>query len=32
MQEDFTRSLAKVRGVQANAEYAEAFEIYKWIA
>jgi N-acetylglucosamine malate deacetylase 1 len=31
MQEDFTRSLAKVRGVQANAEYAEAFEIYKWI-
>jgi LmbE family N-acetylglucosaminyl deacetylase len=31
MQEDFTRSLAKVRGVQASAEYAEAFEIYKWI-
>jgi N-acetylglucosamine malate deacetylase 1 len=31
MQEDFTRSLAKVRGVQCNAEYAEAFEIYKWI-
>ena len=31
MQEDFTKSLAKVRGVQANAEYAEAFEIYKWI-
>lgn len=31
MQEDFTRSLAKVRGVQANAQYAEAFEIYKWI-
>jgi N-acetylglucosamine malate deacetylase 1 len=29
MQEDFTRSLAKVRGVQANAQYAEAFEIYK---
>jgi LmbE family N-acetylglucosaminyl deacetylase len=31
MREDFTRSLAKVRGVQSNAEYAEAFEIYKWI-
>ena len=31
MQEDFTRSLAKVRGVQANAAYAEVFEIYKWI-
>ncbi len=31
MQEDFTRSLAKVRGVQANTDYAEAFEIYKWI-
>jgi N-acetylglucosamine malate deacetylase 1 len=32
MQEDFTRSLAKVRGVQCNAEYAEAFEVYKWIS
>lgn len=31
MQEDFTRSLARVRGVQANAGYAEAFEIGKWI-
>ena len=31
MQEDFIRSLAKVRGVQANSSYAEAFEIYKWI-
>jgi len=31
MQEDFTRSLAKVRGVQANTPYAEVFEIYKWI-
>jgi LmbE family N-acetylglucosaminyl deacetylase len=29
MQEDFIRSLAKVRGVQANVEYAEAFEIYR---
>jgi N-acetylglucosamine malate deacetylase 1 len=32
MQEDFIRSLAKVRGVQANAGYAEAFEVYKLIA
>ncbi|HEY6064442.1 MAG TPA: PIG-L deacetylase family protein, partial [Chitinophagaceae bacterium] len=32
MQEDFIRSLAKVRGVQCNHEYAEAFEIYKLIA
>jgi N-acetylglucosamine malate deacetylase 1 len=31
MQEDFIRSLATVRGVQANSKYAEAFEIYKWI-
>lgn len=31
MQEDFIRSLAKVRGVQCNHEYAEAFEIYKLI-
>lgn len=31
MQADFTRSLAKVRGVQCNSEYAEAFEIYKLI-
>lgn len=32
MQEDFIRSLAKVRGVQCNTEYAEAFEIYKLIS
>jgi len=32
MQEDFTRSLAKVRGVQANTEFAEAFEVYKIIS
>jgi len=32
MQEDFTKALAKVRGVQANTEFAEAFEVYKWIA
>jgi N-acetylglucosamine malate deacetylase 1 len=29
MQEDFIRSLAKVRGVQSNADYAEAFELYR---
>jgi LmbE family N-acetylglucosaminyl deacetylase len=32
MQEDFIRSLAKVRGVQCNSQYAEAFEIYKLIS
>jgi N-acetylglucosamine malate deacetylase 1 len=32
MQEDFTTSLAKVRGVQANTNYAEAFEVYKLIS
>lgn len=31
MKEDFIRSLAKVRGIQANSEYAEAFEVYRWI-
>jgi len=31
MNEDFIRSLARVRGVQANTEYAEAFEIYRWM-
>jgi LmbE family N-acetylglucosaminyl deacetylase len=31
MQQDFIRSLAKVRGVQCNSEYAEAFELYKVI-
>lgn len=31
MNEDFIRSLAKVRGVQCNSEYAEAFEVYKFI-
>jgi len=31
MKEDFIRSLAKVRGVQANTEYAEAFEVYRWM-
>lgn len=29
MQEDFIRSLAKVRGVQSNRELAEAFEVYR---
>lgn len=32
MQEDFIRSLAKVRGIQCNSEYAEAFEVYKLIS
>jgi LmbE family N-acetylglucosaminyl deacetylase len=32
MQEDFILSLAKVRGVQANTELAEAFEVYKLIS
>jgi len=32
MQEDFIRSLAKVRGVQCGSEYAEAFEVYKLIS
>ena len=31
-QEDFIRSLAKVRGVQANAAYAEAIELYKLVS
>jgi LmbE family N-acetylglucosaminyl deacetylase len=32
MQEDFIRSLAKVRGIQCNSMYAEAFELYKMIS
>lgn len=32
MQEDFIRSLAKVRGVQCNAPLAEAFELYRLIS
>jgi LmbE family N-acetylglucosaminyl deacetylase len=31
MDPDFIRSLARVRGVQANSPYAEAFEIYRWM-
>lgn len=31
-QEDFIRSLAKVRGVQCNHAYAESFEVYNIIA
>ena len=31
MQEEFTRALARVRGVQCQHNYAEAFEIYKLI-
>ena len=29
MQADFIRSLARVRGVQVNTDYAEAFELYR---
>lgn len=29
--EDFIRSLAKVRGVQSGHQYAEAFELVRWI-
>lgn len=32
MQEEFTRSLATVRGVQCNSSYAEAFELYRMIS
>ncbi|HOO99614.1 MAG TPA: PIG-L family deacetylase [Bacteroidales bacterium] len=28
---DFVRSLAKARGVQIGAEYAEAFEVIRWV-
>jgi N-acetylglucosamine malate deacetylase 1 len=31
MTDDFVRSLATVRGIQANSKYAEAFEVYRWI-
>ncbi len=31
MQDDFIRSLAQVRGIQANSNLAEAFEIYRMI-
>lgn len=30
MKPDFVFSLAKVRGIQCNAEYAEAFEVIRW--
>lgn len=29
--DEFLRGLARVRGVQINAEYAEAFEVLRWI-
>lgn len=32
MQEDFVRSLAKVRGVQCNSDFAEAFEVYRLLS
>lgn len=28
---EFFKGLAKVRGIQANADYAEAFEVIKWV-
>ncbi|MBO6794889.1 MAG: PIG-L family deacetylase [Balneolaceae bacterium] len=28
---DFFKGLARVRGIQANADYAEAFELIKWV-
>ncbi|TMI77651.1 MAG: PIG-L family deacetylase [Bacteroidetes bacterium] len=31
MKEGFIRSLATVRGIQANSKFAEAFEVYRWI-
>lgn len=31
MDKEFFYGLAKVRGIQANAEYAEAFELIKWV-
>jgi LmbE family N-acetylglucosaminyl deacetylase len=31
MQEDFIRSLARIRGVLSGSEYAEAFEVYKML-
>jgi len=30
LKDDFIRSLARVRGVQINAEFAEAFELIRW--
>ena len=27
---DMVRTLAKLRGLQSNADYAEAFEVLKW--
>ena len=31
MKQEFVESLARVRGVQANTEFAEAFEVLRWI-
>lgn len=31
LNEEFIRSLARTRGVQINSEYAEAFEVIRWI-
>lgn len=32
MNKEFFAGLARVRGIQANSEYAEAFELIKWIS
>jgi len=29
--DDFIQSLARTRGVQINASYAEAFEVIRWV-
>ena len=31
MEEDFIRSMSRVRGTQVQAQYAEAFEVIRWI-
>ena len=31
LNDDFIRSLATIRGVQITAEFAEAFEVVRWI-
>jgi len=31
LNEDFIKGLAKTRGVQINKEYAEAFEVIRWV-
>jgi hypothetical protein len=31
MQADFIRSLARTRGVQIGVDYAECFEVVRWV-